>query len=196
MDPEPFAIRLFLASNFARALAASRRSRTHIADIAGCSRDIVFDLLGARVAVRLDILDRLAIAVRWPTWALLSDMRESPPPADFSHTVASCVVLARCTRALLIERGWSVRSLARRGGPSKTQLYAILDGTHGTTIDGLARVARAFGLDPSFLITPTDEQNGVVRDRRLPPRSQLPSSAHSPGLASKAVRSARQGGLP
>lgn len=143
-----------LAKNLARALALSGRPRRHVAELAGCSPDVFFDVLAGRVSIGLDRLDKIAAAVSWPAWALLDDIDAAPPPARSAPDVPSIVALAARARELLLVREWNVQTLVDRSELGKTQVYTILAGHPGTSIDAVARVAAAFEVLPKELLVP------------------------------------------
>jgi transcriptional regulator with XRE-family HTH domain len=162
MAPEVIVVRGVVATNLDRAITASGKPRTHVADAAGIARDVVFDLLRGRVGVGLDVLDRIAGSVQRPAWWLLATEALNPPfypprkrvPPPDRTPQHSNAILARSIRSLRGERGWSVRALCRRCGVSTTHTYAILGGTDGASIDMVARFAVGLAVDASQMLVP------------------------------------------
>jgi hypothetical protein len=154
--------RRVLARNLARALTSSGRPRLHVAELAGCSPDVFFDVLAGRVAIGLERLDRIAAVVNWPTWALLDATDVVLPQARSAPDVPSVVALASRTRALLVVRDWSVPTLVERSDLRQAQLHMILAGRPGTSIDAVARLAVAFDVVPKAMLIPLVDDDAVA----------------------------------
>jgi transcriptional regulator with XRE-family HTH domain len=64
-------------------------------------------------------------------------------------------LLAENIRVLAAERGLALNALADFAGVSRAQLFAVLAGTTGPTIDWLAKLAAALEVEPWRLLNPT-----------------------------------------
>ncbi|HET6586023.1 MAG TPA: hypothetical protein VFG69_21345 [Nannocystaceae bacterium] len=160
MDCAASSTRRALAKNLARALALSGRPRRHVAEVAGCPADVLFDILAGRVPIGLDRLDRLAAAVGWPAWSLLDDIDAPPPlarpaPHPVAGTEIPSVATLKCrTQSLLLAREWNVQMLVERTDLGKPQIHTILAGHSGTSVDAVARLAAAFEVAPKAMLVP------------------------------------------
>ena len=61
-------------------------------------------------------------------------------------------VFARNLRRLRAERGWSQQRLAELAQVDRAYLSALERGSYSATIDMVAKIADAFGIDPTFML--------------------------------------------
>ncbi len=63
-------------------------------------------------------------------------------------------VFARNLRRLRAERGWTQQELADRAEMDRTYLSALERGAYSATIDMVAKIATAFGVEPASMLKP------------------------------------------
>ncbi|HWA88914.1 MAG TPA: helix-turn-helix transcriptional regulator [Rhizomicrobium sp.] len=65
-------------------------------------------------------------------------------------------VFARNLRRLRAERGWTQQELADLADIDRTYLSALERGAYSATIDMIAKIAGAFGVEPAFMLRDHD----------------------------------------
>lgn len=63
-------------------------------------------------------------------------------------------VFARNLRRLRAERGWTQQELADKAEMDRTYLSALERGAYSATIDMVAKIAGAFGVEPASMLKP------------------------------------------
>lgn len=139
-----------LAEHLATRMGELGPSRRRLAGDTAVALEVVRAALRGDCTVGLDRVDRLAAAVARPAWRL----PVAPGASPRAGSTASVDSLRCAVRRRLKERGWTVRELERRGGPSKSRTYSLLAGGSGATLETLARFAQAFGVEPWELVVP------------------------------------------
>ncbi|MCA1840743.1 MAG: helix-turn-helix transcriptional regulator [Actinomycetota bacterium] len=99
------------------------------------------------------------------------------------------------------QQGLSQRELARRAKTSQTAIAAIETGKRSPSLDTLARVIRAAGLDLRIRLEPADDHDDWVRlyESRLPARVKELSRERDRRLmaaAGKGLKASKRSGQP
>ncbi len=107
----------------------------------------------------------------------ISRFFEERGPEDIERFVDKNLDICEQVYALLRERGWTQKELAKAMGKSESEISKWLSGTHNLTLRSIAKLEAALGAD--IILTPQKAQKKFAERKRF--QTVLPLEQSFPG---------------